>query len=793
MEKERTREREERNIKYRIYFIVMITAVLLFTFIFATLAEAKAPSPPWVQHGVAYVQVLDVPIEVARAHVPPEFQIVPTKNNPNVTQGSIYVAKYDNTSSVEYSELIFICATVSRNGVQANWVNSIYVDNEDARQAGINVWHLPKYMVTFEWNRPTDPNEQHIKVSSSTGSVLAEFTFNDKALTIPFQSQTVATFSVDNATSDVYLSNTKQKYGVRLLSEAIINIGDHCLFADIYNSAVPKTKVAMEKATFDMTLPTKLNPSPAISRAANMFTTTPERPETPLLFEGDVPSWFRGVLIRNSPGGYENGNDQVRHWNDGWAQIHRWRIGENDASHQSLFLNTTSYWKAFTSASMPQAGYGTPAHPGPRPHDPITPPSNAMAEAIDHSPQGITDKFAVNPMVNIWKFDNKWMATTDQNLFVEFDPVTLKTASGGVANGAWDPNDPITKKGVMGIGVAHGRFDRWTKEHFWLEIDMGMVIGKAKYNIWTYKEDGKQHSTTLPSRRILGTFEDDKTSFVHSFALTEHYIIVIQCPMHYSFLKFMTAKEVIDTISWDSTTPVKFHVMNRTSGKVIKTITDQSAWFVYHIANAYETTNSEGKDLVHIDFSKYNNDTLITYGMYLENIVNDPSKYVPTFAQARMTRCTMEVESWTVNCEEINEETFEMGTFNWEYHHMKPYTYAWGASFQNPHTPWNKDGTSDFIDKLIKVNVNTGKVEASWHQDNVYVCEPLFQQRPNSTAEDDGVLMFVGYNATSDTSSLILLNGSTMEELAHADMGARLAANFHGKWIMDGKDYAIGL
>ena len=58
----------------------------------------------------------------------------------------------------------------------------------------------------------------------------------------------------------------------------------------------------------------------------------------------------------------------------------------------------------------------------------------------------------------------------------------------------------------------------------------------------------------------------------------------------------------------------------------------------------------------------------------------------------------MEVESWTVNCEEINEETFEMGTFNWEYHHMKPYTYAWGASFQNPHTPWNKDGTSDFID-----------------------------------------------------------------------------------------------
>ena len=783
----------------------MYLLLALFS-MFATATHAAAPPPPWTQHGTAYVQVLEVPIEVARAQVPSEFQIVPLPKNPNATQGSIYVATYDNTSSVAYSELIFIVATVTRNGIEGNWVNSIYVDNVDAQQAGIDVWHLPKYMATFEWNRPTDPNAQHIKVSTPNGdSVLAEFTFNDKAFTIPFQSQTVGTFSVDNATADVYISKTKQTYGVRLLPEAIVNIGKDCLFADAFSKANPTTKVAMEKATFDMTLPSKTGPSPAISRAANMFTTTPEQPNTTLEFQGTVPSWFRGVLIRNSPGGYENGNDQVRHWNDGWAQLHRWRIGgDTPSTHQSLFLNTSSYWEASTGNSMPQAGYGTPALPGPRPRVPITPPSDTTV-AVDAAattdlvgaPQGISDKFAINPMVNVWKFDNKWMATTDQNLFVEFDPITLKTT--GAANAAWDPADPITKKGVMGIGVAHGRFDRWTKEHYWLEIDMNEipVVGKAKYNIWTYQEDGKQHAagTTLPPRRILGTFEDDKTSFVHSFALTEHYIVVIQCPMHYSFLKFVTAKKVMDTISWDPTIPVKFHVMNRTSGEVLKTLTqdDKSAWFVYHVANAYESTDAKGSVSVHIDFSKYNNDTLITYGMYLENIVNDPSKYVPTFAQARMTRCTMDMALWTVGCKELNQETFEMGTFNWEYYHMKPYTYAWGASFQDPHTPWNMDGTSDFIDKLNKVNVVTGEVEASWHEDNVYVCEPLFQQRPNSTAEDDGVLMFVGFNATSDSSSLILLNGSTMEKLAQADMGARLAANFHGKWIMDGKDYAIGL
>ena len=73
-------------------------------------------------------------------------------------------------------------------------------------------------------------------------------------------------------------------------------------------------------------------------------------------------------------------------------------------------------------------------------------------------------------MVNVWKFDEKFMATTDQNLFVEFDPESLKTK--GKTNAAWDPNDPITKKGVSAIGVAHGHYDRWAKEHFGLKLTL---------------------------------------------------------------------------------------------------------------------------------------------------------------------------------------------------------------------------------------------------------------------------------------------------------------------------------
>ena len=316
-----------------------------------------------------------------------------------------------------------------------------------------------------------------------------------------------------------------------------------------------------------------------------------------------------------------------------------------------------------------------------------------------------------------------------------------------------------------------------------------MTVKKAKYNVWTYKESGFNSSGTLPPREILGSFEDDKTSFVHSFGLTENYIVIIQAPMHYDYLKFITAKSVIDTISWDDTTPTKFHIMDRKTGKIVNTISSSDgAWFVYHVLNAFE--NSDGN--IVLDFSKYQNDTLITYGMYLENIVDNPRQYVPTYEQARLTRCIVNPQAGTSDCGSVIDKTFEMGTFNWEYKHMKPYQYAWGASFKDANLPW-KHGESDFIDQIIKVDLMQNATVASWSRQGFFVCEPLFQQRPGAEREDDGVLLFVGFDSSKEESWLFFLNGTTLEEIASAPMEGRLAANFHGKWWPEGKDYVIGL
>lgn len=53
-----------------------------------------------------------------------------------------------------------------------------------------------------------------------------------------------------------------------------------------------------------------------------------------------------------------------------------------------------------------------------------------------------------------------------------------------------------------------------------------------------------------------------------------------------------------------------------------------------------------------------------------------------------------------------------------------------------------QDGSSVWVDRLAKVNVNTGAVN-TWQEPNCYPGEPLFVATPDGAAEDDGVLLSV--------------------------------------------------
>ena len=57
-----------------------------------------------------------------------------------------------------------------------------------------------------------------------------------------------------------------------------------------------------------------------------MFASTDEVEEVELKVTGTIPDWLQGSLIRNSPAGYENGEDEMRHMFDAWAKLNIWKV-----------------------------------------------------------------------------------------------------------------------------------------------------------------------------------------------------------------------------------------------------------------------------------------------------------------------------------------------------------------------------------------------------------------------------------------------------------------------------------
>jgi len=62
--------------------------------------------------------------------------------------------------------------------------------------------------------------------------------------------------------------------------------------------------------------------------------------------------------------------------------------------------------------------------------------------------------------------------------------------------------------------------------------------------------------------------------------------------------------------------------------------------------------------------------------------------------------------------------------------------------------------------------------------------EPVFVPAANSSAEDDGYLMTYIYDASSDSSSFVIMDAASMdsEPVASIDL-PRIPGGFHGSWI----------
>lgn len=443
--------------------------------------------------------------------------------------------------------------------------------------------------------------------------------------------------------------------------------------------------------------------------------------------KGTIPQWLSGTLIRNGPAKFEAGKEHLQHWFDGFAMLHKFSFQNGQVSYINKFLKSRAFDSVQSTGKINYKEFAT---------DPCRSIFKKMSSMF-------SNQFTDNANVNITKIASKFVAMTETPLPVEFDPQTLKTI------GVFSYDDKMDST----VTTAHPHHD-FTKHEL---INYTTKISRSSsYNVYAIS-DGSS------SRTLLGSMPVDNPAYMHSFGLTENYIILVEFPMVVKPLDLLlSGKPFIENFTWEPKRGTRFLIFDRKTGKLVGTPTGEP-FFAFHHVNSFEKD-----DFIQVDVIAYD-DSSIIQSLYLDVLQGKKIKTIPS---SHLRRYTVSLKENNVKYETISNEQIELPRINYTKYNSKEYRFVYGISAY---------GTSDFSNQLIKIDIKQ-KTTKIWSENECYPGEPVFVPTPNGTQEDDGVILSVVLDAIHSRSFLLVLNASTFQELARAEVSHHIPFGFHGQY-----------
>lgn len=446
-----------------------------------------------------------------------------------------------------------------------------------------------------------------------------------------------------------------------------------------------------------------------------------------LPIEGTIPQWLSGSLLRNGPAKFEVGQDMFRHWFDGFAMLHRFSFQDGNVSYINKFLQSDVYKNAMQEGRITFSQFATD-------------PCKAIFKGSMTT--------SVNANVSINKVAGEFVAMTETPLPVQFDPHTLDTL------GVVQYDDRI----IGHHGSAHPHYDFATRTSVSYLVEFGM---ESKFQVYGIR-DGEHRRTLIGSYPVL------EPSYVHSFGMTEHYIVIAEYPYRVNPLKMLTSgKPFIENYKWRPQEGAQFMVMSKEDGRIVGRY-DSDAFFSFHHINAFER-NGE----VIVDISAYPEAGVID-ALYLERLRGNAPD-VDGSPRSELRRYHLPLHRSSVTCEVLSEYGIELPTINYRRYNTHDYGVAYGVGQDRQHP--------EALDNLlIRVDVHE-RITKVWSEANCYPGEPVFAEVPDARAEDDGVILSVVLNANKGNSFLLVLDAHSFEELGRAEVPHHIPLGFHGEFF----------
>jgi len=445
-----------------------------------------------------------------------------------------------------------------------------------------------------------------------------------------------------------------------------------------------------------------------------------------LAVEGEIPEWLSGSLLRNGPAKFEVGERQLASWLDGYSMLHRFSFGGGSVSYANRFLRSKSY-RAAEEGRIPYMGFAT---------DPCR---SIFKRAASLFRPRITD----NCNVSLTRLGDEYVAMTETPLPIAFDPETLETLG-------------VSFKPPGGHATAHPHHDPERDELIAYATHFGP---RCEYRIFAQRDRRTQ--------RQIGSMPVREPSYMHSFAMTERYAVLVAFPFVVNPLQLLTgAGSFIENYRWKPELGTQVIVFDREDG-TLRGVYEAEPCFAFHHVNAFE----RGGELV-LDMAAYESAEVID-SLFLGHL-RDPEG--PIAPSAQLLRYRIDLDRGRVAEEALADRHLELPRIDYGERNGRPYRYVYGVGAPGPGEEY------DFLDRLVKIDVTTGARE-EWREPGAYPGEPVFVPAPRSDrAEDDGVLLSVVFDARG-TSYLLVLDAAGLEELGRARVPHRIPFGFHGEYF----------
>jgi len=285
----------------------------------------------------------------------------------------------------------------------------------------------------------------------------------------------------------------------------------------------------------------------------------------PVTAQGEVPSFIDGSYYLNGPALFGRNGNRYRHWLDGDGMVCSLRFADGQVQFTNRFVRSRKFKEESEQGRCLYRTFGT-------------------AFAGDQLKHGLGLESPAN--VSVYSLGDKLLASGEQGLPWELDPLTLETRGEYTFGGRLNAISPLS---------AHPHIDFDTGEMF----NFGISFASRRPNIQVYRFT--PGGETVYRKRI----PIDYPCSMHDFNLSPNHILIYLSP-YLLDMEVLTGRSgtIMDALRWEPERGSRLLVLSRETGEQLADIAVGERYCLHHI-NAFEQGGQLVVDLVELDRPVY--------------------------------------------------------------------------------------------------------------------------------------------------------------------------------------------